>query len=157
MAIPLRKLYTRHVRWMTSLQDVFLLTIRLYWGYRFFKAGYGKLQDIPNVVEFFTSLGIPLPEINAYLASVTECVGGWCLLLGLGGRVVTIPLIFTMVIAYLTADYEAVNLLLSSKPDKFLKAEPFLFMFTSIIVLLFGSGRLSLDHLLLKPLLKSSK
>lgn len=156
MAISLRKLYTRHVRWMTSLQDVFLLTIRLYWGYRFFKAGYGKLQDIPNVVEFFTSLGIPLPEINAYLASITECVGGLCLMIGLGGRVVTIPLVFTMIVAYLTADYEAVTLLFS-EPDKFLKAEPFLFMFTSLIVLLFGAGRLSLDHLLLKPLLKSSK
>ncbi len=142
-------LYPAYVNILTFLQDVFLLIIRVYWGYRFCRTGLGKLQNMPNTIDFFTSLGIPFPEINAYVASLTECIGGVCLLLGLGSRVLTLPLIFTMIIAYITADSEAVSKLFI-EPEKFLKAEPFLFMLTSIIVLLFGAGRFSVDHLFLR-------
>ncbi len=149
MKIPAKLLtiYNTHVRLMNSLQDVLLLILRLYFGYAFFKTGLGKLKDIPFVVKFFTDLNIPFPEINAYLASMTECFGGLCLLLGLASRIATIPLVFTMIIAYITADNEAVRNIFND-PDQFLKATPFLFMLTSLLVLFFGAGKFSVDRIL---------
>ena len=42
------------------------------------------------------------------------------LLLGLGSRIATVPLIFTMIIAYLTADFDKAQHIFS-KPDGFLR------------------------------------
>jgi putative oxidoreductase len=131
----------------TSLQSVFLLIIRLYWGWQFFQTGMGKLENITKITSFFQGLGIPFPTVNAYLAGSTECFGGLCLLLGLGSRLITIPLIFTMIVAYATAEREALFSIFTD-PDKFTGADPFLFMMTAIIVFLFGPGFISVDRLL---------
>jgi len=105
------------------------------------------LKDIPKVTGFFHSLGIPFPGFNAYLAGGTECFGGLLLLLGLGSRVITVPLIFTMIVAYLTASPEVVKNIFSN-PDGFVTADPFLFMLAAVIVFLFGPGALSVDGLI---------
>ena len=131
----------------TWLQPVFLLIIRLYWGWQFFMTGKGKLGDIGKVTNFFQSLGIPFPHLNAYLAGCTECFGGLILLVGLGSRVTTLPLIVTMIVAYITASPDAVKNIFS-KPDDFVTADPFLFLLTAVIVFLFGPGPLSLDGLI---------
>ena len=52
-----------------------------------------------------------------------------------------------MTVAYLTADFEAVSNIFSD-PDKFVKADPFPFLLTALIVLIFGPGRFSVDALL---------
>ena len=52
-----------------------------------------------------------------------------------------------MTFAYLTADFEAVSNVFSD-PDKFVKADPFPFLLTALIVLIFGPGRFSVDALL---------
>jgi putative oxidoreductase len=62
----------------------------------------------------------------------------------LGSRIITVPLICTMIVAYLTADSDAVKNIFS-KPDAFLSADEFLFLLTSVIVLVFGPGIFSLD------------
>lgn len=129
------------------LQPLLLLIVRLYWGWQFFVTGWGKLTHIPKVTGFFQSLGIPFPGLNAWLAGSVECFGGLLLLLGLGSRIITVPLIFTMIIAYLTASPEAVKNIFSD-PDKFVTADPFLFLFAAVIVFLFGPGPLSLDGLI---------
>ena len=128
-------------------QQLFLLVIRLYWGWQFHVTGAGKLGNIPKVTGFFQSLGIPHPELNAYLAGCTECFGGLLLLAGVASRVTTVPLIFTMIIAYITASPDAVKHIFS-KPDDFLTADPFLFLLASVIVLLFGPGLFSVDGLI---------
>jgi putative oxidoreductase len=133
----------------TGLQSVFLLVIRLYWGWQFFQTGMGKLEHIAKIADFFQSLGIPFPTLNAYLAGSTECFGGLCLLVGLGARLITIPLIFTMIVAYATAERDAL-LSIFSDPDKFTGADPFLFMLTAVIVFLFGPGVISIDYFLQK-------
>jgi len=139
--------YQWFITFASWLQPLFLLVIRLYWGWQFHVTGMGKLSDIPKVTGYFQSLGIPFPGLNAYLAGTTECFGGLFLLLGLGCRVTTLPLIFTMVIAYLTASPDALKHIFS-KPDDFVTADPFLFMLTAVIVFLFGPGPLSLDGLI---------
>jgi putative oxidoreductase len=140
----------------SPFQSIFLLIIRLYWGWQFCSTGFGKLTHIDKIVGFFSSLGIPLPELNAYLAGTTECVGGFLLLVGLGSRVIAIPLIFTMIVAYATAERDAVRVIFTD-PDKFTSADPFLFLLTAVIVLLFGPGKISVDAILESVLGKETK
>jgi putative oxidoreductase len=130
------------------LQSPLLLVIRLYWGCQFALGGWGKFHRLDAVAEWFASdLHIPFPKLNAILASSTEFAGGILLALGLFARPAAVPLIFTMLVAYWTADREAV-MALTSDPDKFVTATPFLFLLASLLVLAFGPGRLSVDALL---------
>ena len=129
------------------LQSPLLLAIRLYWGWQFVQTGWGKLTNLERTTGFFESLHIPLPKLNAIAAGGTECVGGALLLLGLFARPASVPLIFCMGVAFATADREALQAL-TSDPDKFVTAAPFLFLLASVIVLAFGPGKLSLDALL---------
>jgi putative oxidoreductase len=148
-----RKWYAAEIRFATYLQPVLPLFLRLYFGWGFFKAGLGKLQNIDSTAEYFTGLDIPLPTLNAYMAGATECLGGLLLLLGVGSRVVTIPLICTMLVAYLTQHIEELRPLWTLKdgsynPAPFFKAAPFPYLLTALIVLLFGPGVFSVDRLL---------
>ncbi len=129
------------------LQSPLLLAIRLFWGWQFAQTGWGKLTNLDRTAGYFESLNIPLPKVNAIMAGGTECVGGVLLALGLFARPASLPLIFTMLVAYYTADRDALRVILSD-PDKFVTATPFLFLLVSLIVLVFGPGKLSLDALL---------
>ena len=143
----LGNLYRLLIRIANSLQSPFLLAVRLYWGWQFAQTGWGKLGDINKVIGFFTSLGIPAPALNAWFVSGLELVGGVLLILGLGSRLIALPLVFDMLVAYATADAEAFGKIFSD-PDKFYAAAPFTFLFASLIVLIFGPGKFSLDAML---------
>jgi putative oxidoreductase len=145
----IEKYYNLFVRALSSLQSPFLLAVRLYWGWQFMQAGWGKLHDIGKVVGFFTNLGIPAPALNAYFVSGLEFAGGLLLLLGLGSRLIALPLTLDMIVAYITADREALFSIISN-PDKFTAAAPYTFLVASLLVLIFGPGKLSLDTLLAK-------
>ena len=137
-------LYTAFANAAKLLQSPLLLAIRLYWGWQFFQTGWGKLQDIPKVVDFFTSLGLPFPNITAYVVGTSECVGGILLFVGFGSRLISLPLLADMVGAYLTADREALRAVFS-EPGKFYAADPYTFLFASLLILVFGPGKLSVD------------
>jgi putative oxidoreductase len=140
----MQKLYQLWVSLISKLQSPFLLIIRLYWGWQFFLTGKGKLMNLDRTAGFFANLHIPMPKLNAAMAGSTECFGGLLLLLGLGSRIATVPLVFTMIIAYLTADFDKVQNIFS-KPDDFVSAPEFQFLLTAVIVLIFGPGAFSLD------------
>jgi len=127
--------------------DILLLILRLYFGYQFLISGWGKLHSIERVTGFFTSLGIPAPALNAWFVSGLECVGGLLLILGLGARLISSLLAVNMMVAYLTADRDALTGIFQD-PEPFLKADPFLFLLTSLIVMAFGPGRVSVDFLI---------
>jgi putative oxidoreductase len=91
------------------------------------------------VTEFFASLGIPLPTLNAYFIGSLECFGSLLLIIGLASRPLSLLIVISMAVAYLTADFEAVSNIFSN-PDKFVKADPFPFLLTALIVLVFGPG-----------------
>lgn len=146
---PFERAYCGLIRAASCLQSPLLLAMRLYWGWQFFQTGKGKLMHPEKVAAFFQSLHIPLPAFNAFLAGGTECFGGLLLLIGLGSRLVCLPLLFLLTIAYVTAEKEALNSIFSD-PDKFTAATPFLFMFACAVVLAFGPGKLSVDYLLAK-------
>jgi len=118
-----RAAYALLIKLASYLQSPLLLVLRLYWGWSFFGTGRGKLGDLDKVTGFFESLNIPLPHLNAIIAGSSECFGGLLLLVGLASRLISIQLAFIMVIAYVTADREALQMLFSD-PDKFTGATP---------------------------------
>lgn len=128
------------------LRSPLLLVIRLWWGWSFFVTGKAHLSQLARTTSFFASLHIPFPRANVILAGGTECVGGLLLLAGLFTRIISVPLMFTMLVAYITADNEALHAILSDT-DKFTGATPFLFLYAAVIVFVFGPGRISLDAL----------
>lgn len=132
-----------------NLQSLFLLFVRVYWGWQFIQTGWGKLHHLAKVTGFFTSLGIPAPHIAAVFVSVLELSGGILLLLGLGSRAISVALMIDMLVAYITADRAAL-LSFASDPGKFYGADPYTFLFAAVLVFLFGPGRFALDTLLRK-------
>jgi len=145
--------YALLVRVGNSLQSPLLLFVRLYWGWQFVVDGWGKLHNLPKVIEYFGSLGLPAPGPTAYFVSILELVGGILLALGLGGRFIALLLTANMTVAYITGDREAL-LSIFSDPDKFSAAAPFTYLMASLVILIFGPGRYSLDYLIERYWLK---
>jgi len=143
----LQRLYSLLVTGANSLQSLFLLFVRLYWGWQFAVDGWGKLHNLARVTEYFGSLGLPAPGPTALFISVLELVGGILLALGLGTRLIALLLAGNMTVAYITGDREAL-LSFFSDPDKFIAASPFSYWLASLIVLVFGPGAFSLDALI---------
>ena len=129
------------------LQSPLLLFLRAYFFWQLFMTGQGHLAHIGKVADFFVSLGIPFPTLNAYLSSTVEFFGSLLLIIGLASRLSAVPVAVTMAVAYLTADLEAVTSFFSD-PDKFVKADPFPYFICALIVLVFGPGRFSVDALI---------
>ncbi len=144
------------IRGLTGLQSPLLLALRLYWGWQFSQTGWGKLTHLERTTQFFQGLGIPYPEANVILAGTTEWLGGLFLLAGLASRLVPIPLLFTLIVAYLTADRDSLNSFFSD-PDKFVSAAPFEFMLAAFIIWAFGPGTFSLDYLIGRYVLRLDK
>jgi putative oxidoreductase len=141
-----KKGYLLEIWALDYVKHVFLLILRLYFGWGFLSAGLGKLFNIETHTGFFRDWGIPLPMLNVYLAGTTETVCGFLLMIGFASRIITIPLIGTMIVAYLTAHTEQFYALWGNTP-LFFKAPPFPYLFTCFVVLLFGPGGLSVDGL----------
>ena len=129
------------------LQHPFLLFVRGYWGVQLIQSGWGKLHHLDKVTEFFTSLHLPAPGFTAFAISNLEFFGGILLAIGLFARLISLILTVNLVVAYITADREALFSVFSD-PDKFYAAAPYTFLVASVIVLLFGPGIASIDALI---------
>ncbi len=141
--------YSSFSRIASYAQSPFLLLVRLYWGWQFAQTGWGKLHNLSKITEFFTSLGIPFPAFNAVFVANVEFFGGILLILGLLSRLTGLVLAVNMLVAYVTADREALKSIFSD-PGKFYVADPYTFLFASLMVLIFGAGIFSLDWLIEK-------
>jgi putative oxidoreductase len=143
----IRRAYELFVTAANFLQSPLLLVLRVYFCWQLYLTGKGKLSNIGKVIDFFTSLGIPAPALNAYFVSSLECFGGLLLIIGLASRPIAFMVLISMSVAYLTADLEAVQSIFSDY-DKFVKADPFPFLLTALIILAFGPGLISIDAIL---------
>jgi putative oxidoreductase len=143
----LRHLYKQFFGAVDHLRSPFLLLVRLYWGWQLIESGWGKLHHLDKVTEFFTSLNLPMPAQMAVFISCIEFFGGSFLALGLLSRFTALVLTINLLMAYITADREALFSIFSD-PDKFYAAAPYTFLVASLIVLIFGPGKISLDTLL---------
>jgi putative oxidoreductase len=147
LIVRLKQLYARFFNLVSYLQTPFLLFVRLYWGWQLGQSGWGKLHNLDRVTEFFTSLNLPMPAQTALAISSLEFFGGIFLALGLLSRLTALVLTINMIMAYVTADREAL-LSFFSDPDKFSAAAPYVFLMASLLILIFGPGKIALDTLL---------
>ena len=129
---------------VSYLHSPFLLLVRLYWGWQLAQSGWGKLHHLSNVGEYFGTLGLPMPAQMAVFIACVEFFGGIFLALGLASRITALVLTVNLTMAYVIGDREAM-LSFFSDPDKFIAAAPFAFLLVSLIVLIFGSGKISAD------------
>lgn len=88
---------------LQNFNSIVLLLARLYLAPIFLSAGFNKWHNFAATVSWFGDsewgLGLPLPWLMAALATSAEIVGGLLLLVGLAVRLVTVPLLVTMIVA----------------------------------------------------------
>ena len=145
----MKKLILKFNKITDNGQPIALLGLRLILAYGFYITGKVKWEDINSVAEWFGSIGIPAPKLNAYLAATTEMAGVFLLTLGLGVRFISIPLIITMLVAIKTAHWG--NGFAAS--DNGFEI-PLYYILMLLTLTTFGGGKLSVDYLLGKYLEK---
>jgi uncharacterized membrane protein YphA (DoxX/SURF4 family) len=86
------------------------LAMRLYLVPIFWMAGSKKLADMDSTIAWFGNpdwgLGLPMPELMAWAAALTEAGGAILLLIGLATRWISLPLMITMVVAAVTVHWD---------------------------------------------------
>jgi putative oxidoreductase len=123
------------------------LFARIVVGWVFLWSGWGKLNNLPAMIENFASWHIPAPHILTPFVSGVEFFGGIFLLLGLLTRVSAGALGITMIVAIASAKWDQVDsleTLLGFDETEYLA----LFLWLAIA----GAGRFSIDRLLNRPL-----
>ena len=81
------------------------LLLRAYLVPIFYEAGIKKANNFAYTVLWFEGLGLPMPWVMAFLATAAELGGATLLAFGLATRWITIPLIFTMLVAIVTVHW----------------------------------------------------
>lgn len=141
--MKLKEMYTEFSRLSEYGQSFALLLARLAIAYGFYEPAMMKWKDISSVAEWFGSMGIPFPTLNAYMAASTEVAGVVLLTLGLMTRAISIPLIVVMIVAIVTVHL----------PNGFSAGSngfeiPLYYMLFLLIFLTQGAGKFSLDRLI---------
>ncbi len=139
-----RGLHDRVFSLMSYAQSPFLLCVRIYWGWQLWQSGWGKLHNLDKVTEFFASLNMPAPGKTAVFIACVEFFGGIFFAFGAFSRMTSLVLTVNLTMAYVLADREALFSIFSD-PDKFTAAAPFNFLLASLLILIFGAGKLSVD------------
>jgi putative oxidoreductase len=128
------------------LQGLLLLYMRLTWGHQFFLAGLHKFHTLDQTTSFFSSLGIPTPWFQAYLVAGVETICGSALVVGFASRLISIPLLITMLVALSTAHAANISeFRFLFEPLKLVHETPYPFLITSWMVWAFGPGVFSID------------
>jgi putative oxidoreductase len=143
----LGKLRALEERLAGALAPYVLLLVRFIFGYGLLRAGLGKLQHLDAITQFFASLGIPAPGINAAVVGTFELVGGALLLLGLLTRTTAGVLTVVLLVALATAHGAEVGQFFKD-PGKAIGADPVPFLAALMALGVAGAGRFSLDALI---------
>ena len=145
MSMPARieKLRKQLLALITRLDFLAPLLLRITVGLTFYSTGRAHLEHFEDTVKNFTEWGVPMPELNARVASLTEMFGGIAVLVGLGTRLVCLPLTFTMLVAIVTAKRDDVDGLLT-----FLSLNEWAYAAIFLALVMIGPGKVSLDALI---------
>ncbi|HYG49650.1 MAG TPA: DoxX family protein [Flavobacteriales bacterium] len=133
--------YFQFVDFIQKTDFIPLLAIRLLLAYEFYGPAMEKLNDFSGTVAWFTDMGIPLPGLNAFFATAAEVAAFVLLPVGLGTRLVSIPLIVTMIVAIVTVH----------APNGFNVCDggykfPVYYIIMLVVLLTRGAGKASLDY-----------
>lgn len=138
-----KQLYMEFSRLSEHLKSFALLFARLTIAYGFYEPAMNKWADMNAMAEWFASIGIPFPLLNAYMAGTTEITGVVLLTLGFMTRLISIPLIVVMLVAIFTVHL----------PNGFSCGDngfeiPFYYMLFLLLFVSHGAGKFSLDRLI---------
>jgi putative oxidoreductase len=151
MISKLSALIARVYGFLISLESVPILLVRIVLGVMFIQSGHGKLfGGHEKVTGYFTELGIPLPDLNAWLVACTEFLGGIGLLAGLGTRIFALMLSITMLVATLTARLPDLRKEATFNITDLFFVPEVLAMLLLLWMVFSGPGKLSLDNLVAK-------
>ena len=139
----MKKMYENFANGVKKLSDLPLLFLRLILAYGFYQPAMNKLKDFDSVAQWFDSMNYPLPMLSAYLAGITEFLGFILLILGLGTRIISIPLMIVMIVAILTVHWS--NGFAAGDNGFEIPLYYFLMLLTLMV---FGAGRISIDYLI---------
>jgi len=138
-----KKFYLEFSRFSSYLKSSVLLFVRLTLAYGFYEPAMMKWKDMGAVSQWFASMGIPLPTLNAYMAATTEIVGVILLTLGLFTRLISLPMIVIMIVAIVTVHWVHG---FSAAGNGF--EIPFYYILFLLTLITFGAGKFSLDRAL---------
>ncbi len=130
---------TSKLQWLPGLLS------RISIGVIFVQSGWGKLHHLDKVIQFFTSLGIPAPQLQAPFVAGVELLCGALVLIGLFTRAASVPLIGTMGVAILTAKRDSIH-----EMGDLLFMPEFLFIILLIWLIVKGAAGVSADCFLAK-------
>ena len=136
-----KEFYLEYARLTEYLKSLSLLFARLVVAYGFYEPAMMKWSDIHAVAEWFGSMGIPFPTLNAYMSATTEITGVILLTLGLFVRIISIPLIVVMIVAIVTVH---IHNGFSAGDNGF--EIPLYYMLFLLIFVAHGAGRFSFDR-----------
>lgn len=95
---------------LSFFEGIAPLLLRLYLAPIFIAAGLHKFHNFDDIVSWFGNpewgLGLPAPEVMAFLAASTELVGGLLLIAGLATRWIAMPLMVTMLVAAFSVHWQ---------------------------------------------------
>lgn len=133
---------------LDKLTDLPLLLLRLTLAYGFYGPAMNKVEHFEGTIKFFDNLGIPFPTLNAYMATGTELAGVAAMALGLGTRVMSVPMMVIMLVAIKTVHFDNG---FSAGDNGF--EIPLYYLLMLFTLLVFGPGRASVDHLLKRKII----
>lgn len=144
-----RSIYSQITGQLEALKSIPLFIIRLVLAYGFYGPATMKLGNIQGIADWFGSMGFPFPLLNAYLATVTETLGVGLLLLGLGTRIISIPLMITMLVAIFAVHFQ----------NGFAAGDngfeiPLYYLVMLFTLLVYGGGKISVDQLIFNKINK---
>ena len=124
-----------HLTWLAPL------FARITVGWVFLWSGWGKLTDLPTVIQNFVGWGIPFPQLLGPFVSGVEFFGALFLLLGFLSRVSAGALGVTMIVAIRSAKWADVDSLLT-----LLGFDEFEYLALFLWLAIAGAGPLSVDY-----------
>ena len=104
------------------------------------------------MTEFFTSLHIPAPGLNAVVVGWSELLCGAALVLGLFTRLATFPLIVSMIVAILTAKRGDIHGFFD-----LVAFEEFTYLVVLTMIAILGPGSVSVDHVLARKYVRDAE
>ncbi len=132
------------IDWPERVANHFLwagpLLARLVVGYVFMLTGWGKLNNLPRMIELFSDWGIPFPHFMTPLVSGIECFGGLFLMFGFITRISGGALAVVMAVAIISAKWDDIDSL-----ETLLGFEESTYFAVFTWLAICGAGKASLD------------